>query len=97
MPFGIPTEGFWSTKELAYQHTHMFYGFWIAFFVYHFFPIDFIPLLCGILSGLFMEIYQNSKYIISAEIPKKWKDSIRDLCFWIIGGCLNYIIIFTGK
>ena len=98
MPFGIPTDTtkFWNVKELAYQHTHMFYGFWISFFVYHFLPLVYIPVLCGFISGLLMELYQYRKYIKSAEIPRTWMDSIRDLCFWIIGGCLNYIIIFMG-
>ena len=86
----------WEKKELAYQHTHMFYGFWIGFFVYNFLPLVFIPVLCGFISGLLIEFYQYRKYIIALEKSRTWKDSIRDLCFWIIGGCLNYIIIFMG-
>ncbi len=99
MPFGIPTDTnkFWNVKELAYQHTHMFYGFWVSFFIYRFFPIIYLPVLCGFISGLLMEAYQYRKYIKALEIPKSWLDSIRDLSFWIIGGCLNYILIFMGK
>ena len=96
MPFGISTneKDFWNVKELAYQHTHMFYGFWIAFFIYYFFPIIYLPVLCGAISGALMEAYQYRKYIIAMEKPRTWKDSLRDLCFWIVGGCLDYIIIF---
>jgi hypothetical protein len=95
MPFGIPTDenNFWNVKELAYQHTHMFYGFWISYFVFYFFPYLWIPCLFGLLSGICMEVYQYRKYIMTLTLPKSWVDSVRDLCFWFIGGCLNYIII----
>ena len=94
MAFGIPTTGFWSVKELAYQHTHMFYGFWISYFVYYLYPVNFIPALFGLLAGLCMELYQYRYYVLALKIPKTWLDSLRDLCFWTLGGCLNYIIIF---
>ena len=96
MPFGISTDekDFWNVKELAYQHTHMFYGFWIGYIVYFISHDLWMPVLCGILSGLCMELYQYRKYLASVEWPRTWRDSIRDFCFWVIGGCLNYIIIF---
>ena len=94
MPFGIESEGFWGKKELSYQHVHMFWSFWAGFIVYSIYPVMWIPALCGVFSGLLMELYQYRKYVAAVEIPRAWLDSIRDLCFWIIGGCLNYIIIF---
>lgn len=96
MPFGIPSEGFWGKKELSYQHVHMFYGFWIGFIVYNLSHNIYAPALCGLLCGMLMEAYQYRKYIMALEKPRTWKDSVRDLCFWIIGGCLNYILIFMG-
>ena len=95
MPFGIPKEGFWSVKELAYQHTHMFYGFWLGYIAFCIFPFMAVPALCGLFSGMLMELYQYRYYILALRIPSTLADSLRDLCFWIIGGCLNYIIIFA--
>lgn len=99
MPFGISKDenDFWNQKELAYQHTHMFWSFWIAYVIYIFIPEIYIPVLIGALCGALMEGYQNFKYLRTWEVPKKWQDMIRDFIFWILGGCLNYIIIFVGK
>ena len=93
MPFGIESEGFWGKKELSYQHVHLFWAFWIGYFAYHIFPLSWVPAICGLICGGLMEFYQYRKYIIALEKPRTWKDSIRDLCFWTIGGCLNYICI----
>lgn len=95
MPFGIKNEGFWGKKELSYQHVHLFWAFWVSYIAYNIYPAIWIPAVCGILCGLFMEFYQYYKYVLAIEIPKSWLDSIRDLCFWSLGGCLNYIIIFS--
>jgi len=92
MPFGIESEGFWGKKELSYQHVHLFWAFWIGYFAYHIFPLSWVPAICGLFCGLFMELYQYRKYIVSKEVPRTWKDSLRDLCFWTLGGCLNYIV-----
>jgi hypothetical protein len=97
MPFGISTDGFWGKKELSYQHVHMFWSFWISFIVYNLSHSVYAPIMCGMLCGALMEAYQYRKYIIALEKPRTWKDSLRDLCFWIIGGCLNYILIFMSK
>jgi hypothetical protein len=97
MPFGIPKDGFWGSKELSYQHVHMFWSFWVAYFIHFFFPVIYIFPIVGLTLGIFMEVYQNRDYIKYFEIPRSWVDSIRDLCFWILGACLNYIIIFTRK
>ena len=96
MPFGIPSEGFWGKKELAYQHVHMFWAFWVGFAAYSFFGFLWVPALCGVLCGLAMETYQHIEYLRTWTKPKKIADMIRDFCFWTIGGCLNYIIIFVG-
>lgn len=95
MPFGIPSDGFWGKKELAYQHVHMFWAFWIGFAVYQFLPLFYIPFLIGMLCGMIMEAYQHIEYSKSWNLPKKWQGTIRDFIFWIIGGCLNYILILT--
>lgn len=95
MPFGIPKEGFWGKKELSYQHVHMFYGFWLAYFSYFVFPIIWAFPIIGCCAGLLMESYQYRKYIESGTIPRTWMDSIRDFCFWVIGSCLNYIVYFV--
>lgn len=97
MPFGIPKDGFWGKKELSYQHVHMFWAFWIGFLVYQYLPHLFVPALVGALCGLIMEAYQHIEYIRTWTLPKAWLDSLRDFCFWTLGGCLNYIIIFFGK
>ena len=94
MAFGLESEGFWGKKELSYQHVHMFWGFWIGFTVYNIHPVMWIPAVCGFVCGCAMEFYQYRKYISALEWPRTWRDSIRDLCFWTLGGCLNYIIIF---
>lgn len=97
MPFGIPKDGFWGKKELAYQHVHMFWAFWAAYAVYYFLPFSHVPIMVGLICGMLMEAYQHLEYIRTWASPKTWTDSLRDLCFWVIGGCLNYIIIFFGK
>ena len=85
---------FWSKKEISYQHVHMFWSFWVTFIVCHFFHDIYIPALSGFMCGMCLEIYQYRKYILNLKFAKTWLDSLRDLCFWTIGGCLNYIIIF---
>ena len=94
MPFGIKSEGFWGKKELSYQHVHLFWAFWIGYIVYNIYSVMWIPIVCGIICGSAMEFYQYRESIKNMTIPKSWRDSIRDLCFWAIGGSLNYIIIF---
>jgi hypothetical protein len=94
MAFGLESEGFWGKKEISYQHVHMFYGFWIGYIAFYIYSVMFIPAVCGFVCGCAMEFYQYRKYISSVTWPRTWLDSIRDLCFWTLGGCLNYIIIF---
>lgn len=94
MAFGIESEGFWGKKELSYQHVHMFWSFWISYLLYNIIPFGWVPFVCGLLCGMAMESYQHYKFMIAIKMFRSWTDSIRDLCFWIIGGCLNYIIIF---
>ena len=95
MSFGIPKEGFWGQKELSYQHVHMFWAFWMAYAMGLIFPFLWIYPLTGFLCGAMMESYQYRKYIEEQTIPRTWLDSLRDLCFWVLGSCLNYILIFT--
>ena len=87
---------FWSKKEVAYQHVHMFWALWLGFIVYSLIGSLYAPVITGLIAGLCLEMYQYRKYIASGELPKTWTDSLRDLCFWTIGGCLNYILIFGG-
>lgn len=96
MAFGITKDEnkFWNVKELSYQHVHMFWSFWVSYIIYLIFPFMWTPVVVGFFCGLAMEIYQHMSYIQDEELPKDWIDSIRDLCFWIIGGCLNYIVIW---
>jgi len=96
--FGITKDEnkFWNVKEIAYQHVHMFYAFWISYIIFHCVRGIWTPVICGCILGLAMEAYQHMSYIQDEELPKDWVDSLRDLCFWIVGGCLNYIIIFVG-
>lgn len=94
MPFGISKEGFWGQKELSYQHVHMFYGLWLSFIVFKISGLIVAPLFSGLFFGICMEAYQYRKYIAGLTMPSSWKDCIRDLCFWLLGGWLNYIILF---
>lgn len=92
MPFGIKSEGFWGKKELSYQHVHMFWAFWIAYAVCLFLPFWYMPLVIGALCGVVMETFQAVSKIITG-IPQGSKaDAFRDLCFWTLGGCLNYLL-----
>ena len=84
---------FWSKKELSYQHVHMFWSFWLSYIVYNFASLMWLPAVSGLAFGICLECYQYRKYIAGLELPKTWTDSIRDMCFWWLGGCLNYILI----
>jgi len=86
---------FWSKKEISYQHVHMFWSFWVGFLFYYLFPVLWVPALSGFICGMAMEVYQYRYYILNLKFPKTFLDSIRNLCFWTIGGCLNYVIIFV--
>lgn len=92
MPFGIPKSGFWGKIELAYQHCHMFYGFWFSLFVIKITGSAW-GCLAGIALGVVMEIIQYRKYIKAMVMPDSWLDCIRDLCFWFIGGMLVWLIL----
>ena len=93
MPFGIPKEGFWGKIELAYQHCHMFYGFWFSLLLLKIYGEMFIPAFSGLLLGIIMECVQYWKYIQTKAWPRTWKDCIRDLIFWWIGGMLAYVFL----
>jgi hypothetical protein len=95
VPFGIEKDGFWGVKELSYQHVHLFWAFWAGYIAFHVSGLLWSPVLCGFCCGVAMETYQNFESIKIGVIPKSWLDVIRDLCFWTLGGCLNYILIFV--
>lgn len=76
----------WNKREIAYQHVHMFYGFWFAYLM-SCVGITLAPLF-GLLIGMFVEAYQY--YILDENLYLF--DRIRDIFFWGFGGFLTFAI-----
>lgn len=95
MPFGIPKEGFWGKIELAYQHCHMWYGFWFSLLLYALTKNEMLLLSGGFALGLVMECIQYFKYIKASQWPRTMDDCVRDLIFWMIGGVIAWVLIFS--
>ena len=95
MPFGIPSEGFWSKKELAYQHVHMFWSLFITLLFSKATGELTVVLFTGLILGLMMESYQAVIKLIKEKPEGSRIDAVRDIIFWWIGGMLAYpVIIF---
>lgn len=74
----------WSKKEIAYQHVHMFWGFWISYIMYYI-TGSIAMVCCGAWVGLAVEFYQ---YYYSDYKMLYLDDRFRDWIFWMIGGLL---------
>ena len=95
MPFGIPSEGFWSKKELAYQHVHMFWSMFITLLFFKATGELTVVLFTGFVLGSMMESYQAVIKLIKEKPEGSRIDAVRDIIFWWIGGMLAYpVIIF---
>jgi len=95
MPFGIPSEGFWSKKELAYQHVHMFWSMIITLLFFKATGEITVVLFTGLLLGLMMESYQAVIKLTKDKPEGSKLDAVRDIIFWWIGGLIAYpVIIF---
>jgi hypothetical protein len=83
---------FWNESEIKNQHVHAWWGFWSTFIVYCLYQNNII-----VFTGLFIGIIIESlQWFGGADdyIERKWQDIIRDLCFWLFGGLLNYVVLY---
>lgn len=79
----------WDKKEIAYQHVHMFYGFWLSYLMYSLTGWHVMASL-GAWLGLLVEWYQ---YMYTDNRQLYLGDRARDWLFWTSGGLFILLVI----
>jgi len=79
----------WDKKELAYQHVHMFYGFWLSYLMYCITGL-YQSFWIGCIAGIIAEVVQ---YYFLSNRNLYLFDRLRDWMFWSIGGSLILFVI----
>jgi hypothetical protein len=79
---------FWSKKEISYQYVHFtnaaVVSYILAWFTHGYIATMFAGFLVGCIVEINQWIHGNHKI----------EDSIRDLCFWLLGSIVGYYLLF---